>query len=59
VKTDAQYLAGFIAVEIVLQGNEIDDLGDSESIVLMSDCPTINLVQLAEHILERFKRNTK
>ena len=51
----AQKLAEFIAVEIAAQDNETDNLGDGESIVLMSDCPTINLVQLAERILRDFK----
>ena len=42
-------------MEIAVQGNETDNLGDNESIVLMSDCPTINLVQLAERILRDFQ----
>jgi len=49
---NAEELSLLIAEEIVLQGNEIDDLGDAESIVLMSCCPCINLVQLAERILK-------
>ena len=43
-------LAHLMADEIVRQGNEIDNLGDNESIVLMNDSPTINLVELAEKI---------
>lgn len=45
-----QSLAIQIAVEIAKQDNDVDNLGDGESIVLMSKCPTINLVQLAERI---------
>jgi len=48
---DANGLAQVIANEIVAQGNEIDNLGDNESIVLTGKCPTVNLVQLAEKIV--------
>ncbi len=44
-------LAQLIADELVAQGNEIDNLGDNESVVLMSKVPRINLVQLAERII--------
>jgi hypothetical protein len=45
-----QSLAILIAVEIAKQDNELDNLGDGESVVFMGKCPTINLVQLAEKI---------
>lgn len=45
-------LARLIAIEIAAQDNETDNLGDGESIVLMGNLPTINLVQLAEKILD-------
>ena len=48
---DAKRLSTLLAYEIG-QSNEIDNLGDSESIVLIDKMPTINLVQLAEKILE-------
>ena len=48
----AQELAQVIADEIARQGNEVDNLGDNESVVLMDNCPTINLVQLAECIIK-------
>jgi hypothetical protein len=41
----------------VKQGNELDNLGDGESVVLMGKCPTINVVQLAEKII--MYRNTE
>jgi hypothetical protein len=44
-------LAEMIAVEISRQGQEHDGLGDAESIVLMGEAPTINLVELAEAVL--------
>lgn len=44
-------LAQLIADELVAQGNEIDNLGDNESIVLLGKSPCINLVQLAERII--------
>ena len=47
-----QSLAILIAVEIAKQDNELDNLGDGESVVFMGKCPTINLVQLAEKIVE-------
>ena len=50
---DRAALAQLIAEEIAAQGNVTVNLGDNESIVLMDNCPTINLVQLAEKILER------
>lgn len=46
-------LSQLIAKEVLAQGNEIDNLGDGESICLISNLPTINLVQLSEKILER------
>ena len=49
-------VAQLIADEIVLQGNEIDNLGDNDSIVLMGKSPTINLVQLAERLTNSLKR---
>lgn len=51
-------LAILIAVEIAKQDNEVDNLGDNESIVLMGKCPTINLVQLAEKIIEYQRTET-
>lgn len=47
-----QSLAVFLAVEFAKQDNELDNLGDGESIVFMGKCPTINVVQLAEKIVE-------
>ncbi len=44
-------LAQLIADELVTQGNEIDNLGDNESVVLLGKSPCINLVQLAERII--------
>ena len=44
-------LAQLIADELVAQGNEIDNLGDNESVVLLGKSPCINLVQLAERII--------
>lgn len=41
-----------IAEGISLQNQGIDNLGDNESIVLMGTLPTINLVQLAEHLIK-------
>lgn len=49
--TPAEELAQLIADEIATQGNETDNLGDNESIVLVGDTPTINLAQLAERII--------
>jgi hypothetical protein len=49
---DAEKLAGFIANELAYQGNEIDNLGDCESVVLVSAVPTINLNLLAENIIK-------
>ncbi len=50
--TPAEELAIVIADEIMLQqGNETDNLGDGESIVLMGKMPVINLKQLAERII--------
>jgi hypothetical protein len=46
-------LAHCIAEEIVRQGQEIDNLGDSESICLIDTLPTINLVELAQAIRKR------
>lgn len=40
-------LGEFIATEIVAQGNEIDGLGDAESVVLCGNLPTINIAELA------------
>jgi hypothetical protein len=48
----AQSIAILIAVEIAKQGNEVDNLGDGESVVLMGKHPTINVMQLAEKIVE-------
>ena len=45
-----QSLAIFIAVEIVKQGNEVDNFGDGRTVVLTGKYPTINVVQLAEKI---------
>jgi hypothetical protein len=39
-----QSIAILIAVEIAKQGNELDNLGDGESVVFMGKCPTINVV---------------
>lgn len=50
-----QSLAILIAVEIAKQDNELDNLGDNESVVLVGKCPTINLVQLAERIDEHYR----
>lgn len=47
----AAALAELIAAEITRQGQEHDGLGDAESIVLMGEAPTINLIELAEAIL--------
>ena len=43
-------LARVIADGIAKQDPEFDNLGDGESIVFMSEMPTINVVQLAEYI---------
>ena len=45
-----QSLAILIAAELAQQGEELDNLGDGESVVFMGQCPTINVVQLAERI---------
>ena len=45
-----QSLAILIAVGFAQQGEELDNLGDGESVVFMGKCPTINVVQLAEKI---------
>lgn len=50
VDAHIQSLAILIAVELAQQDNELDNLGDGESVVLMGKCPTINLVLLAEKI---------
>lgn len=42
-----------LAEALVAQGVEVDNLGDGESVVLTDACPTINLQQLAEHMLGR------
>lgn len=47
-----QSIAILVAVEFVKQGEELDNLGDGESVVFMGKCPTINVVQLAEKINE-------
>jgi len=46
-----QSIAILIAVEFARQGEELDNLGDGESVVFMGKCPTINVVQLAEKII--------
>ncbi len=51
VSSPAKHLAQLIADELVTQGNEIDNLGDNESVVLLGKSPCINLVQLAERII--------
>jgi hypothetical protein len=51
-KEDAEKLAGFIADQLTYQGNEIDNLGDCESVVFVSAVPTINLNLLAENIIK-------
>jgi hypothetical protein len=48
-------LAQLIAAELVAQGNELDDLGDCESVVVMNSFVCLNLIQLAEVILEKLK----
>lgn len=48
-------LGEFIATEIVAQGNEIDGLGDAESVVLCGNLPTINIAELAEKICAKFE----
>jgi hypothetical protein len=50
-----QSLAILIAVELSHQRNELDNLGDNESVVLVGKCPTINLMQLAEKIDVHYK----
>ena len=50
-----QSLAILIAVELSHQRNELDNLGDNESVVLVGKCPTINLMQLAEKIDAHYK----
>lgn len=50
-----QSLAALIAVELSHQRNELDNLGDNESVVLVGKCPVINLVQLAEKIDAHYK----
>jgi hypothetical protein len=47
-----QSLAILLAVGFAQQGEELDNLGDGESVVFMGKCPTINVVQLAEKINE-------
>lgn len=44
-------LAEKIAEAIAEQSQEFDNLGDNESIILMGEMPTINLVMLAEFLL--------
>ena len=53
-----QALAVLIAVELSHQDNELDNLGDNESVVLQGKCPTINLVQLAEKIDTYYRLST-
>lgn len=53
-----QALAILIAVELSHQRNELDNLGDNESVVLVGKCPVINLVQLAEKIDAHYKLDT-
>lgn len=50
--TSVAQLAQFIA-QVIKKDNDIDNLGDGESIVLVDKCPTINLTELAERILNR------
>ena len=45
-------LAQLIAAELVAQGNELDDLGDCESVVVMNSFVCLNLIQLSEVILK-------
>ena len=47
-----QSLAILLTVGFAQQGEELDNLGDGESVVFMGKCPTINVVQLAEKINE-------
>jgi hypothetical protein len=49
-------LAQLIATEIARQGNDVDNLGDDESICLLNALPTINLVELVECILSTISK---
>jgi hypothetical protein len=52
---DAFALAELMTAEIVAQGCDVDNLGDAESIVLLDDVATINMLQLAERVLAKLK----
>lgn len=47
-------MSHMIAEEIVRQNgvDNVDNLGDAESIVLTGACPTVNVVELSEKIIE-------
>lgn len=48
-----------IADEIAAQGNEVDNLGDGESICLMGALPTINMLRLAEVVNEALRNDAR
>jgi hypothetical protein len=48
----SEIIAGYIS-----NHNEIDNLGDGESIVLVGNFPVINVLELAETLLIAFKEN--
>jgi hypothetical protein len=47
----AELIAAYFAAH-----NEIDNLGDGESICFMSDLPTVNVVELAEQIIIKMNK---
>lgn len=49
---DATKLAVLIA-DAISEQTEIDSLGDTESVCFMESLPTVNLVQLAERLIEK------
>jgi len=52
----ADALAELIAIELDRQGLEPDNLGDCETVILLSDGPVINLKKLAELILREIAK---
>jgi hypothetical protein len=45
-----------IIIAFLAKDNEIDNLGDGESICFQDELPTVNIVQLAAAILERMEQ---
>jgi hypothetical protein len=52
-QTPAQALAFKIAAALAKQQIETDNLGDNESVVFVSPLPMLNLVELAESLLQQ------